>query len=433
MRFLLPQLILIRFFTTPFSLKPLFFPPSTGIMYTNCLSYSSKVLCSLRHMSTGPKAPFSTPHVKDRSAVSFEKNMPQFVKKKAWEKTGEDKESYFKRKHAHHHVLQAPHRELTELKYKSFEEKNKRERQEIIRQREEYRQSKLKFRELKANPSVDYIFGTNSVLAALQGKKREKFGKLYIYNPKETNKVNELLSLAKELHIPITETSKQDLNQLTDNAVHNGVVLESRPLDIPNVKSMTSNFTESSFEVVSGDDLLQLNEKVGYHTNAYGKRYPFGLYLDEISDPHNVGAVLRSAYFLGVDFILFSERNCASLSPVVAKASSGALEFIDMFKVDKPLHFFDESKKHGWKFVSTVAPTDSRNKNKHVNPEAVSDLLQESPVILVVGSEGTGIRTNLINKSDFMVAISNGREMNACVDSLNVSVATALLISKILP
>lgn len=400
-----------------------------------------RVLClfgrlQVRNQSTlGPRAPFASHRSNDSNkAVNFDRNMPSYIKKKAWEKDGEDKERWFKRKHAHHHVLQKPAREERVARYKGIEMKNRRERMEKIREREEQREYREGFKKLRSNPLIDYIFGTNAVLASLKANKRHRFGKLYIYNPKETEKVNEILTIAKELKVPIKESTKQDLNQLTDNAVHNGVVLETKPMEITNIKCMGTSNNEKSFAFKLSNDLVDYNnsEEKEVMVDSYGKRYPFGLYLDEISDPHNVGAILRSAYFLGVDFIVFSERNCASLSPVVAKTSSGAMEFINLFKVDKPLTFFDESKKNGWNFVSTVAPTDTRNKNKHIDTESISQMLQDGPLILVVGSEGTGIRTNLINKSDYLVAVSNGREMNTCVDSLNVSVATALLISKIL-
>lgn len=381
---------------------------------------------------TQPKAPF--PINRDNysnRAVSFDRNMPSYEKKKAWERDGEDKETWFKRKHAHHHVLQKPNREEVERRYKGIEMKNKRARMEMLRERERINEYKQTLRNKRLNTQIDHIFGTNPILATLKGNKRKRFGKLFIYNPKDTDKVNEIIRLAKEKNINIIESTKQDLNILTDNAVHNGIVLETRPLEIPNIKSMGPVTNEKSFNVKVIRDLTGISENEIKTVDSYGERYPLGLYLDEISDPHNIGAILRSAYFLGVDFVVFSEKNCAPLSPVVAKSSSGAIEFIELYKADKPLTFFDESKKNGWNFISTIAPNDSRNKNKQIDTNFVNELLKTSPVILVIGSEGTGIRTNLINKSDHLIAVNNGREMNECVDSLNVSVATALLISKI--
>lgn len=383
-------------------------------------------------LSSGPKAPFANhvPREKGR-AVNFDKNMPMYVKPKAWEKDGLDKEQWFKKKHAHHHVLQKPARERSNLRYQGIDEKKKRERMEELAIKESSREHKLHLKKLRANPQIDYLFGTNAVLAALKAGKRSRFGKLYLHNPKDLPKVNEILKLAKEKNVSIKESSKQDLNIITDNAVHNGIVLESRPCDILSINYMLGCNEDKSYSVSAGDSLLG-EEIQEYLTDSYGKRQPFGIYLDEISDPHNVGAVLRSAYFLGADFVVFSERNCASLTPVVAKASSGAMEFMDLFRVAKPLTFFDQSIKNGWKFISTVAPSDRRNQKKLIDVESIKDILQTNPVILVIGSEGAGIRTNLINKSEHVVAINNGREINECVDSLNVSVATALLVSKIL-
>jgi 21S rRNA (GM2251-2'-O)-methyltransferase len=384
-------------------------------------------------ISNQPRAPFASHRNNESSgkAVNFDRNMPSYVPKKAWEKDGQDKESWFKRKHAHHHVLQKPAREDTERRYQGIERKKREERMERVYEREAFYEHRSKLKKLRNNPQIDYLFGTNSVLAALKGNKRKRFGKLYIHNPKDTDKANEILELAKEMRIAVKESTKQDLNQLTDNAVHNGIVLETRPMEVLDIRSMLPQTTENSFNVktISNFDLEEVGE---FSTDSYGKRYPFGLYLDEISDPHNVGAILRSAYFLGVDFVIFSERNCAPLSPVVAKTSAGAMELLDLFKVDKPLNFFDESKANGWKFISTVSPNDKKINKKNIDIESITEMLKQSPIILVVGSEGTGIRTNLINKSDHLITVNNGRAMDDCVDSLNVSVATALLISKIL-
>ncbi|GME86209.1 unnamed protein product [Ambrosiozyma monospora] len=166
------------------------------------------------------------------------------------------------------------------------------------------------------------------------------------------------------------------------------------------------------------------------------EKYPTGLYLDEVSDPYNVGAILRSAYFMGVDFIVMSERNCARLSPVVLKASSGAMELMPIFTCAKPLAFFDTSRTNGWTIVSTVAPGSKGNGGARVKVLDTEDLGKVSkggPVLLVVGSEATGIRKNLVSRSDFVVGLQSDRiDVDESVDSLNVSVATALLISKLL-
>lgn len=393
-----------------------------------------RTLGQIRYQSnqTGPIAPFASHVNHTKNVVNFDKNMPSYERQKAWEKAGQNKETYFKRRHAHHHVLQKPHREQVERRYQGIERKKQQERYRELKERESEREHRNYLRSLSKNSNIDYLFGTNSVLAALKGGKRTRFGKLYLHNPKDTDKVNEILALAKEKEVKVVEFSKQEINQLTNNGVHNGIALETRPLETTTIQSMSKEFDQNSFSVETRNSLLNIRENIPYTTDSFGKRFPFGIYLDEISDPHNVGAILRSAYFLGVDFVVFSERNCAPLSPVVAKASSGALEFLDLFKIEKPLSFFEETSKNGWKLISTVAPTDKRNKSKLINPEEISEILKSEPVILVIGSEGAGIRANLLNRSDHLVSVNNGRIMNECVDSLNVSVATALLVSTIL-
>lgn len=410
---------------------------NTATVADNTESSSSKYIQNDRNdNSRTPRAPFkgyNNSSNGERRKVNFDKNMPYNTKPKAWERDHESKESWFKRKHAHHHAQQKPYRRQTERRYEGIERMKREERREEFDRRDKLQKHWGSLRELRSNPLVDYIFGTNAVLAALKSNQRESMGKLYIHNAKDTSKVNEILKLAKEHKIPISEMPKQDLNQLTDNAVHNGIVLETRPIEVESIKALGPKFDETSYSIKSANELLHsdaINEEV--ITDSYGKRFPFGLYLDEITDPHNIGAILRSAYFLGVDFVVFSERNCSSLTPVVCKTSSGALEFTKIYKVNKPLAFFEASKANGWKLISAVSPTHTRDKAKQVSAETINEMLETEPVLLVVGSEGLGIRTNIIDKSDNLVSVSNGRELNECVDSLNVSVATALLITKIL-
>ena len=171
------------------------------------------------------------------------------------------------------------------------------------------------------------------------------------------------------------------------------------------------------------------------------KKFPLGIYLDEVVDPHNIGAIIRSAYFLGADFIVMSRRNCAPLSPAVSKTSSGAVELMPIYHVDKPLNFFSKSQEEGgWTFVtSCLTNSDSKMKKystgKILEMGALNGLCQELPVMLVVGNEGSGVRTNIKMRSDFFVEIPFGRQIpnkETPVDSLNVSVATALLLSNLL-
>ena len=155
-------------------------------------------------------------------------------------------------------------------------------------------------------------------------------------------------------------------------------------------------------------------------------------------DPGNLGGILRSAFFLGVDAVAVSDRNSAPLSPIALKASAGASESLPLFSVRHPAAFVEESQKNGWKFYAAVAPSapkKSSSSSSSANPRGVhhfstSDVeLQERdhPTVLMLGGEGEGLRWNLQKKADFTVSIGGPRKGEGGVDSLNVSVAAGLL------
>lgn len=350
------------------------------------------------------KAPFPVKH-DGRGAVKFERNMPMQIKLKAWERDGENKESWFKRKHAHHHAAQkrdAPQRQRVPPK--------------------QQKPLKAVLRSIGRDPLTDYVYGKNSVLAALEAGKRH-FGKIYT-----NGEMDEIISAAKNANVPIEKKSKMDLNQLTKNAVHNGVVLECRKIEVPSVENLLwGGENEISYQLSM--NLGQVEKSRGEFSSH--SKFPLVIYLDELSDPHNVGAILRTGYFLGVDMVLLSERNCASLNPTVSKVSSGAMEYMELGTVNKPLDFIEKSKLNGWKVISADMPGTARSPARQMETSEIKELLNESPVLLIVGSEGEGIRTSLLHRSDGIVSIGDGTAPTG-VDSLNVSVATGIILGGIL-
>ncbi|CAR28737.1 ZYRO0F10868p [Zygosaccharomyces rouxii] len=376
-----------------------------------------------------------------RSGVKVDRNIPQLTRKKAWERAGEDKEAWFKRKYAHVHAKQKQQQEprdpfgkrkAHELRLKENQRRMEQERTTHVHKFEK----KNATQGLRPNPLMEYVYGTNSVLAALQGNKREYYSRLLHYGQLDPR----LQKLAKSRNVELVETDKHRLNLMTNYAVHNNIILETKPLQPPeishlqmvNPESGTIQYSELAFE----DE--KITQEMPYGVKN-GKNFPLGIYLDEVVDPHNIGAIMRSAYFLGADFIVMSRKNCAPLSAAVSKTSSGAIELLPIFYVDKPLSFFSESQQGGgWTFV-TAGLTDFTQKDKKFNSGKILELndleglCEQVPVVLVVGNEGSGVRTNLKMRSDFFVEIPFGRDdEKGPVDSLNVSVATALLINYLL-
>lgn len=148
-------------------------------------------------------------------------------------------------------------------------------------------------------------------------------------------------------------------------------------------------------------------------------------------DPGNLGALLRTAYFFGVDAVAYSLRNCAPFSPVTLKASVGASESIRLLSVNHPQKFVEESQRNGWKFYAAIAPTDSSKENRNGQPYfSTSSLIcptKNHPCVLMFGGEGEGLRWNLQKKADYLVGIEGQRLGQGGVDSLNVSVAAGIL------
>lgn len=344
-------------------------------------------------------------------AMKFERSMPMQVKLKAWERDGEDKESWFKRKHAHHHARQ-----------KRDAPRAQRGSGGPLR---EQKPLKAVLRSIGRDPLFDYVYGTNSVLAALEARKRE-LGKVYVHG-----EAAEVVAAARDLGIPVEKRTKMELNQLTHNAVHNGVVLECRRLEVPAVENLLwADREEISYKLPMNLGVSQRARSVGNFTQGED-RFPLVIYLDELSDPHNVGAILRTAYFLGVDMVLMSERNCSSLTPTVSKVSAGAMEYMDIGTVNKPLEFVEKSKLHGWSVVSADMPGTGRGAAAPLDMGDVREMLHKAPVVLILGSEGHGVRTSLLHRSDGIVSIGQ-HAAPLGVDSLNVSVATGIILGGIL-
>lgn len=397
---------------------------------------------------------------KFKAKTTFDKNFPK-KPLKAWERENVDKDTFFKKKYAHIHAkqLNSPTAELN--KRKQLEKKleylqktkdsnsspsDDREKAFYKRRRHENKTFVNSFQ----NPLTEFIYGTSAVLAALKANKRMSYLKLCLLgsNPKD----GQLMALAKSKGIYIdTSLDRHKMNILSNNNPHNGVILEARPIvlgdikhcgpaviteNLVNVERELNHLDEDFFEIEFLDQFGNSDvDRITFRSDKKkANANPLGLFIDEVTDPHNLGAIIRSAYFLGADFIVITLKNSAPLNSVVAKASSGALELLNIYSVSKPLKFIEQSKNNGWRFVSSalVSPNSSY-KDKIVQFGALNKMLQETPCILIVGSEGHGIRKNILNMSDAIVQLDSARGgFDSVVDSLNVSVATALFINKFL-
>ena len=167
--------------------------------------------------------------------------------------------------------------------------------------------------------------------------------------------------------------------------------------------------------------------------------------LCAIGDPHNLGSILRSSYFCGVEKVFTSDcifenvrsqpflKSTAPLTPVVSKSSSGVLELFQPVHINDPINFIKSLKCKGCTIVGSGIKSDSLNKecvqSRYLETQELASGAKQS--LLIVGNEGFGIPTNLSTMCDKWVYLKPGRELDSDIDSLNVSVATALLINSL--
>ncbi|CEP64102.1 Mrm1p LALA0_S10e02322g [Lachancea lanzarotensis] len=386
-------------------------------------------LVARRYASRVVKAAVKIPNELHHSTkpTKIDRNLPRERRIKAWEKAGEEKDSWFRRKYAHVHARESKR----DAAQRSFEKSKAESRSQSQGHRAKFN-NRTVMSGLRPNPLMEYVYGTNSVVSALRANKREYFSRILYYGVLPS----EVQQMAKNADIALETVDKHRLNLLTNYAVHNNIVLETKALQLPEIRELGPSTVETqsfSYQELFFDQAQERQQKF---IVKEGKQFPLGVYLDEVVDPHNMGAIIRSAYFLGADFMVLSRRNCAPLSPAVSKTSSGATELLPIYSVDKPLDFITKSQTEGgWTFVASGTTKNNKfSENKTLSSGDLRGMLQEFPVMLVVGNEGVGVRTNLEMRSDFLVEIPQGRELQgtSTVDSLNVSVATAILLNNLL-
>lgn len=297
----------------------------------------------------------------------------------------------------------------------------------------------------------EFLYGTFVVRAALKSGRRKLY-KLYVYQGLDSTEGEEAkgipkLALAAGVKVA-TVTGDWDklLYKMSEQRPHNGYVLEVSPLPklpvtaLETVSSPSKTFALSlghqTAEDVAVNSTFDMNGSLATIPAVGGtQRYPLVLMLDSIKDPGNLGAIIRSAYFLGVDAVVLIEHGTAPISPVVLKTSAGAAEYLPLLTVKNEHAFMKSSQENGWTFFAASSP-DSAPKSK-IGPKLISSsvmttALSEGPCVLLLGSEGEGIRPQLLKIANGTVGVESARGSQQGLDSLNVSVAAALLMQEIL-
>ncbi|KAK4503949.1 hypothetical protein PRZ48_004864 [Zasmidium cellare] len=302
----------------------------------------------------------------------------------------------------------------------------------------------------------EFLYGYNTVLAALRAKQRKMY-KLYIH-PKIFDResgserglgekaANEFVTLAKASGVPFRNEFKTKLlNRMSDGRPHNGVLLEASKLPTPPVLSLGKPISRDStiplnLAQQSAEDAEINGTPETIHSVANSWRHPLIVLLDGITDPGNLGNILRTCHFYGVDAVAVATNTCANLSSaVLAKASSGACEAVRLLSLPQPSNFAYESARNGWKIYASVAPTpDVVSQSTHLTTASVATAspLAKHPCILMLGAEGEGLRENLRNRAHATVSIERGKKIKGTpdvgVDSINVGVAAGVLMDAFL-
>lgn len=229
------------------------------------------------------------------------------------------------------------------------------------------------------------IFGKNAVRAAINAGEAERL----LVSPNHA--LDEVATLAKKLGIPVEVAPDKELEKRSLSKNHQGYVAFVKPIRLHTLEELIAD--------------------------ASKKTYPLLLLLDGIEDPHNLGAILRSADAFGVDGVIMKKRGEVPLNGTVAKVSTGAIHHVKVAAVANLSQAILTLQKAGYWIVASA---DKGAQN-------YTDVDYRSPIGLIVGSEGKGVSPLVLKNSDFIVRIP----MHGSVNCLNASVATGILLANI--
>ena len=233
------------------------------------------------------------------------------------------------------------------------------------------------------------IEGRNAVLEAFRAGKT--IDKLYVQEGIKDGPVQSIIREAKKQDTIVNFVSRERLNQMSQEGRHQGVIAHA-----------------AAYEYAEVEDILKAAEEKG--------EPPFIFLLDGIEDPHNLGAIIRTANLAGSHGVIIPKRRASGLTAVVAKTSAGALNYTPVAKVTNLAATIEELKEKGLWFVCA-----------DMNGELMYRLNLKGPIGLVIGSEGDGVGRLVREKCDMVASIP----MKGDIDSLNASVAAGVLAYEI--
>jgi len=243
-------------------------------------------------------------------------------------------------------------------------------------------------REQSTEPTPGAVIGRNAVRELL--KSGRTIDKVFVRRGDREGSIVVLIAEAKAAGVPVIEVEKPKLDSMSGGSNHQGIV------------AMASEKEYSSVE-----DILRIAEERG--------EAPLIVIADGITDPYNLGTLIRCAEGVGAHGLIISKRRAVGLTPLVTKASAGAVEHLAIAKVTNIAATIDELKEKGVWIYSAEG-----------GGQAYYDTDFSGPCAIVLGSEGEGISRLVLDKSDFIVSIP----MYGHVNSFNVSTAAAVLLAE---
>lgn len=267
------------------------------------------------------------------------------------------------------------------------ERRSRKFEKEASRRKRPQMEAEPKRREEPRELPDDVLVGRNAVTEAL--KSGRGINKLWIASGDREGSVSEIAALAKERDIVVQYVERAKIEALAGGHRHQGVLAYVAPVPYAEL-----------------DDILKAAEEKG--------EAPFLVLLDELEDPHNLGALLRTADATGVHGILIPKRRSVSLNATVAKTSAGAVEYVPVARIGNIAQTLKKLKEKGF----WVAGADMDGEKAYYEADLTG------PLVLVVGSEGRGMSRLTKEACDFIVSMP----MVGRINSLNASVAGSILM-----
>lgn len=233
------------------------------------------------------------------------------------------------------------------------------------------------------------IEGRNPIIEAL--KNNRSIEKIMVNKASKEGSIKKILVMAKENKVIIQEVDRHKLDEMSESHAHQGVI------------AITSDYRYYDL-----DEILEIPKERGED--------PFFIILDGITDPHNLGSIIRTADAVGAHAVIIPKRRSVQITPIVAKASAGAVEYLPVCKVTNIVNTIKTLKENGlW-----IAAVD-------MDGQTFYQQNLGGPLGLVVGSEGEGISRLVKQNCDFTVSMP----MSGNVTSLNASVAGGILLYEV--